>query len=414
MFISLADFVEEKLLVDSSNIVDYVLLENILKKDVYVPRFRLIILNPDETTNNEIPQEDINIDSSNYSENYQNGQRRSLSISIINIDKYYNVSPNGIWIQNKFRLDIGIEWEGQTVWFPRGVYVMNNPNAVHNDSDKIVNLSLSDKFSVLTGASGTLEATYEIPAGEDIEAAIKGILSIEKGDGYPLDITPIYYDKSFVGKTMPYTLTKDAGSNFGEMILEIAHILNAECYYNAIGALCFYPIDETTLDVDKPIINDFDTTEQEISQLTANYDFDNAINIVQVVGDNIEDKVTPSQMLINHDPSSPLCVERIGRRVKYVNDAGINTQQKALDRAKYEMRKASILSTTISFTTIFNPLLFVNNIITLTDEHFDWKRAKAIIQSISFNFNGGSHMSISVSNLDNFGGGVYDDRWYRQ
>lgn len=412
-FTNIASLVEEDVLVSSDNYIDYPLLEDILRGEIYTRRYRVMLLNPDETVNTEIPQEDIIIDDSNYSENYQNGSRRSLTLGLVNIDKLYSIEPNKIWIQNKFRYDVGIEWNGQVVWMPRGIFVMDNPNSLHGNSNLRTTLSLTDKFSVLEGTQGTLEGTYEIPVGSDIESAINGILNIQKGDGYPLDCKPIYYDVSFKGLKMPYTLTKDAGSSFGEMILEIADILNAECYYNAYGTLCFYPIDESTLDVNKPIVWDVSDTDGNVSNINPTYDFSSAVNVVQIVGDNVENKVIPSAMLSNEDPASPLCVGRIGRRVKYVNDSAISSQERALDRAKYELRKASILNTTITFTMPFNPLLFVNNVITITDSHFGWIRAKALIQSISYSFNSGGVLSITASNLDNFGGGTYDARWYK-
>ena len=47
------------------------------------PRFRLFVLHDDETIDYEIPDEDIVLGGS-YSVNYQDGQRRSLSFSLIN------------------------------------------------------------------------------------------------------------------------------------------------------------------------------------------------------------------------------------------------------------------------------------------------------------------------------------------
>lgn len=47
------------------------------------PCFRIYWLNPDETVKKEVPQEDI-IDGGSYNENYQNGQRRTLSFTLFN------------------------------------------------------------------------------------------------------------------------------------------------------------------------------------------------------------------------------------------------------------------------------------------------------------------------------------------
>ena len=49
----------------------------------------------------------------------------------------------------------------------------------------------------------------------------------------------------------------------------------------------------------------------------------------------------------------------------------------------------------------FNPLLSVNNIITITDEHFSLFNVKFLLQGISYSLDGSSRMSITVSNIDN-------------
>ena len=232
----------EYLIVDNQTSYDLDMLSKVLKNGKYVSKFRLFSLYPDERINFEIPQEDIINNSGNYTENYQNGQRRNLNISLVNKDGKYTPNINTIWVQDKFRLDVGIEFNQEIFWFPRGIYIMGNPDSKHQDSDKKVDLCLVDKFALLEGKMGTLETTYEIPEGSDIEQAIIGILTIDTGSGYSLDLKPIIYDHSFKGKRTPYTLRKDPGSTFGEMILELADMLGAECFYNDVGNLCFIPL----------------------------------------------------------------------------------------------------------------------------------------------------------------------------
>lgn len=387
-------------LVDSSN-VSMRYLTDVLKRPIYKPRFRLFVLNPDETINYEIPQEDIIINSGNFTENYQNGQRKSVNINLVNIDGKYTPGINTIWVHNRFRFDIGLEFDGQVYWFPRGIYVLGNPSASHQNSDKQVALTLVDKFAVLEGKAGTLEATYEIPVDSDIEQAIIGILTLDNGSGVPIDLKPIIYDRAFKGLKMPYTLSKDAGSTLGEMLLEIGTILNAEVYYNSQGNLCFININETTLDVQKASLWDYEDTERDYYNATANYDFENAVNEVHVVGDNINNEIF-SAMAKNNNPASPLCVQRIGRRIAYINDSSIYSDDLAQQRADYELRKFGILKTTMSVNVSFNPLLFVNNLITITDQYYNIQRERFLIQSISYTIGEQCQMSISCSNIVNF------------
>jgi len=52
-------------------------IEDHIKSKHIQPRFKIYVLNTDETERYEIPNEDIL--SGSYSENYQSGQRRTLS-----------------------------------------------------------------------------------------------------------------------------------------------------------------------------------------------------------------------------------------------------------------------------------------------------------------------------------------------
>lgn len=391
-------------LVDSST-VDLNYLTDVLKRPQISVRYRLFVLNVDETINYEIPQEDIVLNSGSFTENYQNGQRKSLNINLVNVDGKYNPSINTIWVHNKFRFDVGIEFDNSIYWFPRGIYVMSNPTSTHQGSDKQLSLSLVDKFAMFEGKMGTLEATYEIPVDSDIEQAIIGILTLDDGTGHAIDLKPIIYDRAFKGLKMPYTLSKDAGSTLGEMLLEIGTILNAEIYYNSQGNLCVININETVLDTQKAVLWDYVDEEKDYFGSSATYDFENAINEIHVVGDNINNEIF-SAMSKNENPVSPLCIQRIGRRINYINDTNIYSDSLAQQRADYELRKVSILKTTVSVNVAFNPLLFVNNLISMTDKHYGYDRDKFLIQSITYTIGNENQMSISCSNITNFDLGI--------
>jgi hypothetical protein len=386
--------------VDNSSL-DMQLLNRILKDRKYFTRFRLFLLNPDETVDYEIPQEDIILNSGNFSENYQNGQRKNVNISLINIDGKYTPSVNTIWVHHKFRFDIGIEYNDETFWFPRGIYILGNPKASHADSDRTVTLTLIDKFGMFEGKAGTLDSTYEIPGGTLVKDAIEGILTIDNGSGYPFDLKPIIYDNVFDGVVVPYTLRKEAGSNFGELLLDLASVLNAECFYNVLGNLCFISINETISDDMKTVLWDYTVREREYLTSDADFDFENAVNIIQVVGDNIDGELF-SATAVNENPESPICVQRIGRRVEYINDSNIDSDLKAQDRANYELRKVSILRTTLTVRVTFNPMLFVNNLITIEDDFYKLERDKFLIQSISYGIGDDNAMTLVVSNITNF------------
>ena len=90
-----------------------------INKNIIRPRFRICMLNSDETIKNIIPNEDI-ILGGQYTENYQNGQRRSISISLYNEQGKYTPSINGLWEGKKMSLELGIEIQDNIIiWFPK-------------------------------------------------------------------------------------------------------------------------------------------------------------------------------------------------------------------------------------------------------------------------------------------------------
>lgn len=391
----------EKLLVLDDFGVNIEEIKRILKSEAYEARYRLLVLNPDETVRYEVPQEDIILDSGNYSENYQNGQRRSLTISLVNIDGRYTPKKDNLWVNTKFRLDVGIEYKGEEYFVPRGVYILQNPQTTRGDSDKQIELSLADKFALFEGKLGTLEGTYEIPAGTEIEKAIKSILLIDDRTGMPLDMKPILYDDAFKGRVMPYTLSKDAGSNFGEILLEIGTILNAEVFYNSTGNLVFMNINDVMNDNNKPIQWHYTATENDLIQVNGSYDFEGVINEVHIVGDNVNSNLIWAWAK-NEDITSPISIPHIGRRIEYINDSNISTDEYAKLRAIYELRRNSFLKTTFSLTVPYNFTLMVNNLITLTDDYYGFEQTKFLIQSISYNLGSNNQMTLTVSNTINY------------
>ena len=95
-------------------------IENYIKNKHIKPRFKIYVLNLDETEKYEIPNSDIL--GGSYSENYQNGQRRTLSFQLNNNNGNYTPSINHFWVDQKFSFYIGFEVgsnEDDVVWFKK-------------------------------------------------------------------------------------------------------------------------------------------------------------------------------------------------------------------------------------------------------------------------------------------------------
>ena len=118
--------------------------------------------------------------------------------------------------------------------------------------------------------------------------------------------------------------------------------------------------------------------------MSINYKNEEVINVVKVVGDNIDNGIY-SAVVTNENPSSPICIQRIGRRIapKYT-EPNIWNDDLAADLARYYLRQASFIGVDFSTSVGFNPLLAVNNICEVESSNENLRREKLLLTSISF------------------------------
>lgn len=365
------------------------------------PRYRLHILNADETVKEDIPEDDI-ISGGSYSENYQNGQRRSLSFSLYNFHKKYTPSINGLWTGVKLNLELGLQIDGAVVWFPKGTYAITNITSSHKQGETNVSVEASDKFSILEGADGLLDTSYTIPVGSEIHEVIRDLLKTPKGNGEPLDPLDIIYHSAFKGKTTQATITKETGDTVGSIILDLATQLNAEVFYDIEGHLNVIPINSVTDDQDKTIIYHFYDELGGMEGLDLSFDLSGVINRVIVIG-STNNGETYRAVAVNDNPGSPLCYQRIGyRTASPISDSNITSQILAQERADYELRQKLIVKSSSTVTVRYNPLLLVNNLITITDDFYGLNQVRFLVQGISLALDYSGAMSLTISNIQNF------------
>lgn len=139
------------IVLQEGNEISFSTLKKILERPIIHPIYRLNVLTPTELVDYTIPMSDIVQNSIQYTENYQNGQRRNLSVQLINTNKRYTPSKNGIWINTKFSFEIGLRYNGKLFWFPKGIYTLGNVDLVRNNSEKTVTYQLQDKFAIFEG-----------------------------------------------------------------------------------------------------------------------------------------------------------------------------------------------------------------------------------------------------------------------
>lgn len=390
--------------------------------------YRICVLNPDDTVSYEIPLSDIIEDSVSYNETLQNGLRRTLSIKLVNTTGkytpsvntpkgYYSVFYNDVdnnkktyvpnsrynrtplWGLVRMSFDIGIRVnDDEYIWFKKGKYILSNMSATQEDSNKEVTIELKDKFYLFEGNIGKLAVPTEIPAGSDCIMLINDILNQNMGNGYSYDLLPPLFDSSLIGKTTSITIKKEAGDTQSSVIQDIAEQMSASYFYNECGNLIFIPLNEEIQDIHKPMTWFYETRYFDLLDVSIDYDFDSAINMIKVVGDNMGDTVNYA-LAVNNDPRSPICVGFIGKRLgDIVTTENTWSDSMAFDLARYYLRKQSISCLKVSVQAKLNPLIEVDKLISINHDFFDFLDKRMIVSDISYS-SGEAKMNIGTTDI---------------
>jgi hypothetical protein len=378
---------------------------------------RVSVLNQDESLNYFIPQEDIVLDGVQYNENYTNGQRRNLSLKLINVadfdtvnnKKIYKYFPSveGLWYGTKIKYEQGIRYNNKEYYFSKGIYIVNNFDLQHTVSARDVTYQCTDKFGMFEGSTGTLEDGYEVPVDTPIDQVVNDILNLSGTDGYVNDQKICILDSKFSNFKTQSTIRVDAGGTVGNIIEQLATQMSAEYYYNMIGHLVFYPMDESMNDINKQILWIYDENQMEGLHFTGK---DDIINVVKVTGNNVDGRIY-SAVAKNTNLQSPINIYRIKeRKMAPIDTANIWSDDMAQQLAEFNLRKQTILNTQQQCTVPYNPLLSVNNIVEVENKDLNMRRSQYVINSISYT-SGSATMSIEITNLTSLpsiGGIKYD------
>jgi hypothetical protein len=379
-------------------VVDFQRYLHVLKNDkIRKPKIRVEFLRyEDETVRETITGYVLN-NSGSISISNKNGQRRSASFTLTNIEGQFTPNPDGVWIRQKIRIWTGLEIDGEDYMFKQGVFVIEDPTAVSKGSNKTITISASDKFSLADGSiGGETEGIYEIPQGSLITTAIKAILNPSddiKREVFYDPILPII-GVEFEGMTTPYTITISSGEAVGEMLMQIAHMVSANIFYNVDGQLVF----ESDTD-DNIKGSQFDFEDGDIVYMGTSQKFLNSkvYNSVLVIGSNVNGGIV-SSYLENNNPLSETSIENLGfKRTLKVEDQNIWTEELASLRAIYELKRVINLQSEHSLECVPMYHLDADQVLTITDENLRIFRRRYLINSINLPLGTSGTMSINCS-----------------
>lgn len=328
--------------------------------------------------------------------NLQNGSRASITVSLINDKLQHSISPDSIWMGQMFQLQIGVEIaNGEIFWVQQGWFCLTNPTITSNFSERRIEFSAVDKFANLDGTlGGVLSNTYIIPTTVvNLTTAIKSIL-IEAGD----PISPII-DAVFDSVVIPYTITKQYGSNYGELLQELASFASANIGYTDFGQFFFQQGSQDIPDNTKPTQQLLGVTEVNYMGASSIFQFDKIFNSILIIGDNVNGNLA-SAKATNDNLLSPTRVQLIGEKLKVIEDSIIPDDTFALSRANWELKRLNMIQSLTSIKCAPLPHLRENIVVSLTDPALGYENERFLIQSLNYpNYIGGI-MELSVVNVN--------------
>lgn len=149
----------------------------------YTPVVKIYLLNPDESHSYEFSNSLYNI-TGTVNVNYQNGARRTCSITIDNSNNQFPVNVYNIWLGSKFQVYAGIMLDdGDPYLISQGIFYVKNPKEVYNPNQKTIQLQGVDKWAYLDGSLfGSLRRTYISQINQDIRDLTNGLLRKSRTD----------------------------------------------------------------------------------------------------------------------------------------------------------------------------------------------------------------------------------------
>lgn len=324
------------------------------------------------------------------------GVRRTCSMTLKNIDNKYTKLFSNLSIGSKFKVYVGYIINGSPIYFPQGVFVFDSPSINSNLSEQTVDISGTDKWSMMDGTNGGIfETTYLVESGDTIKNVIERTIVLDICN----DLTAPIIDESLQNIEIPYDLEYSAGQSMSELILELGVIANAYIYYDENGALNVKPIE---YDAEKGSIYDF-VSGQDINYISATKQFlySDIYNGAFVEADNSQDDGVPiTAYAKNMDLTDPNSVPNLGYvkwyQVSEYTD-GINTQQKADERVAYELAKKASMSSSLNITCLTLPHIVENTIVTLTDDYLGCNQERFLVNSLSIPISFDGTMTIECS-----------------
>lgn len=373
---------------------DYI--THIQEDQTRIPRIKVEFLRYEDETVLKTITGDVREGSGLLNIERKNGQRRSISFDLTNVEGEYTPDPDKVWLRQKVKVYKGLIINGGEFWVSQGVFVMTNP-VLHDMDETYLRFEGDDKFSLAETIGGEVEGTYIIPVDTSVDFAIRMILQpstdVEKEVFYD-PISPMI-DSEFSTILTPYTIEVATGDNIASALYELAHMVSANMYYDAEGRFIF---ERDIKDNQKGSVFTLSRGDFNYIAGTRTYRTDDVYNACLVVGDNINGEIFDAYVE-NTNTQSPTSINNLGwKRVLVVTDPNIYTDELATIRAEFELRNVTIMLSSFSISCAPHILhLDVDRVITLTSNKLDVDEERVLIDSLSIPLSSESEITINCA-----------------
>lgn len=304
--------------------------------------------------------------------NLQNGQRRTATVTLANLDSAFDYNVNKVWFGQQILLSEGLLLpNGQEFYLPQGVFYIRDPEEKLMPGNRSVTYHLEDKWSYLNGSLfGNLDGVYEIPLNTNIFDAIQSVLDLDRGNGQPVDnVAPVYtnyYNNQMTtlpGGSMisdlllPYTYRNDSeNGTYADIVLEMSNIVAAWVGYDATGRLRIDPSQDDIVDASKPVQWEFRPDEKQFLGATYTVKNSDVYNDVIITGESLSGFGHIAGRAQNLDPSSDTNINIIGLKTHKESAAGYYTEKQCENLAIFRLKQQTVLqkSVTIQSAQLFH------------------------------------------------------------
>lgn len=205
--------------------------------------------------------------------------RRSCSISLIPLDKSFDIQSGGkIWLDKYIQIYMGIEdiKTQEIIYTNMGIYLINNPNKVYSSSENTLSFECIDLMAKLTGMrNGYLEGMdYIIPAGSNVREVFIETLKLAGFNRYLIDECPF---------EVPNEIRISSGGTIYDILSQLRDIADDYQIYFDVDGIFHYNKIPTTADNNVIVAND-DLWKSILINYNIDVDFQNVKNVIEIYG----------------------------------------------------------------------------------------------------------------------------------